>query len=257
MLSRIQRALGKRFGKRQVSVVRLSGIIVDQQPQRQNSINLQRFDRAIKSAFASNPSAVALQIQSPGGSAAQSAMIVDRVRSLKSRYESFYDTEIPVISFVEDMALSGGYFLACAGDKIVCSRSSLVGSIGVIYSGFGFEEGMEKLGIKRRVHTAGKNKSQLDMFSPEDEGDVKRVKAILGDIHEHFIDVVKTRRGRKLNASDEDLFNGEFWAGDRAIELGLADEIGDIYSYCDARFKFRGEPCPLVPYRPRAAMFLS
>jgi ClpP class serine protease len=135
-----------------------------------------------------------------------------------------------------NVAASGGYWLACAGDKIFASRSSIVGSIGVIAAGFGFHEAIEKLGIQRRVYTQGNNKSVLDPFQPEKESDVKIIKKIQKDIHNHFIDTVKERRGGKITQSDEVIFNGEFWSGQIAADFGLVDGIDDLYSFIQEKF---------------------
>ena len=135
-----------------------------------------------------------------------------------------------MLAFVEDVGASGGYMLACAADEIICNEFSIVGSIGVVGASFGFHELMEKVGIERRLYTAGDRKAMLDPFLPEKPDDVKRIKAIQQDIHEHFIALVKERRGSKLKGSDKTLFSGEFWTAQKAIELGLADRIGDLRS---------------------------
>jgi signal peptide peptidase SppA len=174
--------------------------------------------------------AVALAINSPGGSAVQSHLIFLRIRQLAD------ERKIPVFAFVEDVAASGGYMIACAADEIVCDPSSILGSIGVVGATFGFEKAIRKLGIERRVYTAGKNKAMLDPFMPEKPEDVKRLKAIQEDIHQRFIALVKSRRGRKLNGPESALFSGEYWGGEKAVKLGLADGIGDLRSFLQARF---------------------
>ncbi|MGB9387063.1 MAG: S49 family peptidase, partial [Pseudolabrys sp.] len=141
-----------------------------------------------------------------------------------------------VLAFVEDVGASGGYMLACAADEIICNEFSIVGSIGVVGASFGFHELIEKVGIERRLYTAGDRKAMLDPFLPEKPDDVKRIKAIQQDIHEHFIALVKERRGSKLKGSDKTLFSGEFWTAQKAIELGLADSIGDLRSVLRERF---------------------
>jgi signal peptide peptidase SppA len=172
------------------------------------------------------PKALALVINSPGGSPVQSSLIGARIRRLSE------ETKVPVYAFVEDVAASGGYWLASAADEIWVDESSIVGSIGVISAGFGLQNLIERLGVERRVHTAGRSKSMLDPFRPEKDEDVVRLKSLLDDIHQNFIRQVESRRGAKL-AEDESLFTGEFWLGAKAIELGLADGIG----HCTSRMK--------------------
>jgi serine protease SohB len=146
------------------------------------------------------------------------------------------EKKIPVIAFIEDVGASGGYMLACAADEIVCDEYSIVGSIGVVGGSFGFPKLMEKLGIERRIYTAGERKVMLDPFEPEKADDVKRIKAIQKEIHERFIALVKERRGAKLQGSDKTLFSGEFWTAQKAIDLGLADSMGDLRSFLRARY---------------------
>ncbi len=178
--------------------------------------------------------AVALVINSPGGSAVQSHLIHGRIRALAAEHK------VPVIAFVEDVGASGGYMIACAADEIVCDPSSIVGSIGVVGATFGLEKAIKKLGIERRVYTAGKNKAMLDPFLPENPEDVKRLKAIQQDIHETFIALVKARRGKKLKGPESALFSGEYWVGSKAVELGLADRLGDIRAVLRERFGDEG-----------------
>jgi signal peptide peptidase SppA len=174
--------------------------------------------------------ALALQVNSPGGSPVQSALIAKRIRNLAK------ENDLPVFAFVEDVAASGGYWLACAADEIYAERSSIVGSIGVVSAGFGFEEAIKKIGVERRLYHQGRNKAMLDPFKPEDPEDVERLYAIQKDIHETFIDHVKDRRGKRLKGEDDDLFNGDIWTGQRALELGLIDGIGDLRSVMRDRF---------------------
>jgi serine protease SohB len=174
--------------------------------------------------------AVALLINSPGGSPVQSHLIYLRIRALAEKHNK------PVIAFAEDVAASGGYMVACAADEIICDPSSIVGSIGVVGGSFGFAKLIEKLGIERRLYTAGERKAMLDPFLPEKPDDVERLKAVQRHIHEDFIALVKQRRGAKLGGPENDLFSGEYWPGRQAIELGLADEIGDLHSVMRRRF---------------------
>jgi len=202
-----------------VAVIRLSGSIGSGGSAK---LNDEAMGPVIDKAFKrGKPKAVALLINSPGGSPVQSSLIAARIRRLAD------EKEIPVHAFVEDVAASGGYWLATAADDIWVDAGSILGSIGVISAGFGLHELMARQGVERRVHTSAKSKSMLDPFQPEKKADVARLKGILGQIHEIFTDHVKSRRGAKLSEA-EDLFTGEFWLGRRAIELGLADGEGHL-----------------------------
>jgi signal peptide peptidase SppA len=213
-----------------VPVVRISGVIGVVTPLRPGVL-LSTVARTLERAFEMpRARAVALIINSPGGSPSQSHLIFRRIRQLAD------EKHIPVLAFVEDVGASGGYMLACAADEIICDEYSIVGSIGVVGGTFGFTGLMDKLGIERRLYTSGDRKVMLDPFLPEKPDDVKRIKAIQKDIHEHFIGLVKTRRGGKLNGSDKALFSGEFWTAAKAIELGLADRMGDLRSILRERF---------------------
>ena len=213
-----------------VPVVRLTGVIGVVTPLRPGMM-LSTVARSLERAFSvRNARAVALVINSPGGSPSQSHLIFRRIRQLSE------EKEIPVLAFLEDVGASGGYMLACAADEIVCDQYSIVGSIGVVGGSFGFPKAMEKLGIERRLYTSGDRKVMLDPFQPEKPEDVRRLKAIQKDIHEHFIALVKARRGGHLKGTDKTLFSGEFWTAQRAIELGLADGIGDLRSTLRERY---------------------
>jgi signal peptide peptidase SppA len=212
-----------------IPVVRLQGVIAAEQ--RQGRLNIATVAPLLKRAFAfKSAPAIAIIVNSPGGSPVQSRLIGKRIRDLADEHNK------PVLVFVEDAAASGGYFIAVAGDEIIADPSSIVGSIGVIMAGFGFVGALEKLGVERRVHTAGINKSTLDPFLPEKPSDVERIKQFELDIHQVFIDVVKTRRGAKLKAADDVLFTGEWWPGVRGIELGLIDTLGDIHEILHTRY---------------------
>jgi serine protease SohB len=189
---------------------------------------------------------VALTVNSPGGSAVQSHLIYQRIRALAD------EKKLPVIAFVEDVAASGGYMLACAADEIVCDAASIVGSIGVIGASFGFPEAMRKLGIERRIYTAGEHKSTLDPFLPENEHDVARLKAVQQDIHRMFIALVRERRGERLSSSDDTLFTGEYWVANTAKDLGLVDQVGDIRSFLRERF---GADVVMPPVLPERSLF--
>jgi serine protease SohB len=213
-----------------VPVVRFSGVIGVVTPLRPGVL-LSTVARTLERAFETpRARAVALVINSPGGSPSQSHLIYRRIRQLAD------EKHIPVLAFVEDVGASGGYMLACAADEIICDQYSIVGSIGVVGGTFGFTKLMDKLGIERRLYTAGDRKVMLDPFLPEKPDDVKRIKAIQKEIHESFIALVKARRGGKLNGADKALFSGEFWTADKAIELGLADRMGDLRSILRERF---------------------
>jgi signal peptide peptidase SppA len=213
-----------------VPVVRLTGVIGVVTPLRPGMM-LSTTARSLERAFSTrNARAVALLINSPGGSPAQSHLIFLRIRQLAE------EKKLPVIAFIEDVGASGGYMLACAGDEIVCDPYSIIGSIGVVGATFGFPKLMHKLGIERRLYTSGEHKATLDPFLPEKADDVKRLKALQKDIHRHFIALVKERRGKRLKGADKTLFSGEFWIAQAGIELGLADRIGDLRSTLRERY---------------------
>lgn len=213
-----------------VPVLRLSGVIGAVTPLRPG-LTLAGIAKMLERAFAMrNAKAVALVINSPGGSPVQSRQIYLRIRQLAT------EKKLPVLVFVEDVAASGGYMIACAGDEIFCDPSSIVGSIGVVGGSFGLQDLIKKIGIERRLYTAGEHKAMLDPFLPENPDDVARLKKIQREIHALFISLVKDSRGPRLKAPDDMLFTGEYWAGDTAIGLGLADAIGDLRSTLRARF---------------------
>ena len=247
MANRFSRWFMRLFGKGApvIPVVRLHGVIAaDQRPGR---LNIAGVAPLLKRAFAyKSAPAVAVIVNSPGGSPVQSRLIAKRIRDLAQ------ENDKTVLVFVEDAAASGGYFIATAGDEIIADPSSIVGSIGVIYAGFGFVETLKKLGIDRRVHTSGRNKSTLDPFLPEKPEDIERIKTMEADIHQVFIDWVKSRRGDRLKQSDDMLFTGEFWSGVRGLELGLIDGIGDLNEVLRTRY---GEKVELVPISPKRGLF--
>ena len=213
-----------------VPVVRLSGVIGAVTPLRPG-MSLAGVARVLERAFSMrNAKAVALVINSPGGSPVQSRQIYLRIKQLAA------EKKLPVLVFVEDVAASGGYMIACAGDEIFCDPSSILGSIGVVGGSFGFQEAIRRLGIERRLYTAGAHKAMLDPFLPENPDDVSRVKALQREIHAIFISLVKESRGSRLKGADDVLFTGEYWAGETSIALGLADAIGDLRSTLRARF---------------------
>jgi signal peptide peptidase SppA len=219
-----------RRGRAVVPVVRLSGVIGAVTPLRPG-MSLAGVARMLERAFSvKNAKAVALVINSPGGSPVQSRQIYLRIRQLAE------EKKLPVLVFVEDVAASGGYMIACAGDEIFCDPSSILGSIGVVGGSFGFQELIKKVGVERRLYTAGAHKAMLDPFLPENPDDVTRLKALQREIHDIFISLVKKSRGARLKGADDVLFTGEYWAGQTSVSLGLADAIGDLRSTLRARY---------------------
>jgi signal peptide peptidase SppA len=227
-----------------VPVVRLSGPIGAVMPLR-TGLAMASVAPLLERAFSvSGAKAVALVINSPGGSAAQSHLIFKRIRAFAE------EKKLPVIAFVEDAAASGGYMIACAADEIYADPASIVGSIGVVSASFGFHELIERIGIERRVHTAGKSKAMLDPFRPENPDDVVRLKGLQRQIHDVFVGLVKDRRGEKLNDSYDDLFSGAFWVGAEALDLGLIDGLGDIRTILRQRFGEKVRFRMIEPARP-------
>ena len=229
---RLRFLLPKRFRAHRpvVPVVRLSGVIGAAFPLR-SGLSLSSCAGSLERAFGMKGiRAVAIAVNSPGGSAVQSHLIFRRIRSLAE------ERKVPVFMFAEDAAASGGYMIACAGDEIFADPSSLLGSIGVVSAGFGFERLIDRLGVERRVHTAGRNKAMLDPFRPEDPEDVERLKEIQARVHEVFVDLVRARRGTRLRGEAEHLFSGTVWAAADALALGLIDGIGDLRSVLRERF---------------------
>ncbi len=224
------RAAIARRGPPVVGVVRLSGVIGNVMGAR-TGLTLAEVAGHLEHAFElPNVKCVALAVSSPGGSPVQSALIARRIRSLAT------EKNIPVVAFVEDAAASGGYWLACAADEIFADESSIVGSIGVVSAGFGFQGLIDRLGVERRLHTAGEKKAMLDPFQPEDPEEVAHLEVLLADIHESFKAMVRERRGKRLRADEAELFTGQFWTGRRALELGLVDGLGDLRATMRSRY---------------------
>jgi len=214
-----------------VAVLRLNGVIGRQGGLRRGGLTLADLAEPIERAFKlPRVSAVALSVNSPGGSPVQSALIAKRVRALAE------EKNVPVYAFCEDVAASGGYWLACAGDEIYADGASIVGSIGVVSAGFGFPALLEKIGVERRVHTAGDKKAILDPFRAEDPDDIAHLLELQADIHDQFKAHVRARRGDRLQADEAVLFSGEFWTGSRSLELGLVDGIGDLRTVMREKF---------------------
>ncbi|CDZ57263.1 S49 family peptidase [Neorhizobium galegae] len=228
----LQRLMPKRFRKKglTIPVVRLHGAIMAGGSQFKQSLNLAGVAPMLDKAFARKDApVVAISINSPGGSPVQSRLIFQRIRSLAEEKNK------KVLVFVEDVAASGGYMIALAGDEIFADPTSIVGSIGVVSGGFGFPELLRKIGVERRVYTAGENKVILDPFQPEKEGDIEYLKTLQLEIHKVFIEMVKMRRGERL-ADDATIFSGLFWSGLRGLDLGLIDSLGDMREVLKRRY---------------------
>ena len=214
-----------------VPIVRLSGVIAAGGLLAQRGLSIEQVAPLLARAFGTRRAkAVALSINSPGGSPVQSALIAQRIRLMAQK------NNLPVIAFLEDVAASGGYWLACAADEIIADPASIVGSIGVVSSGFGFHELIARYGIERRVHTSGESKSMLDPFHPEKAEDVERLERLQSEIHDGFKGWVRERRGTRLKGDDALLFSGEFWTGRRGLELGLVDSLGELRATLQQRF---------------------
>jgi len=237
-----------RRGTAVVPVVRLSGVIGAVTPLRPG-MTLAGVAKMLERAFSTkNAKAVALLINSPGGSPVQSRQIYLRIRQLA------VEKKLPVLVFVEDVAASGGYMIACAGDEIFCDPSSILGSIGVVGGSFGLTDLIKKIGVERRLYTAGEHKAMLDPFLPENPDDVARLKVIQREIHAIFIALVKQSRGARLKSTEDVLFTGEYWAGETSVSLGLADAIGDLRSTLRARY---GEKVHTPVIAPASGMLAS
>ena len=234
--------------KPKVAIIRFSGVIADAGMKR-SGISFQKYRSFIDDAFdVFDLKAVALVINSPGGSPAQSQLIGDHIRRLAD------EKEVPVYAFVEDVAASGGYWLACAADEIYCVPSSIVGSIGVISASFGFQELIKKHGVERRIQTAGKEKSFMDPFSDVKPEDVKRLKALQTDMHDIFKDWVRGRRAGKLIDDEKKLFEGQFWTAGVAQELGIIDGFGEVRSFSKETF---GETIRFAEFSPEKKLVTS
>jgi signal peptide peptidase SppA len=226
-----------------VAVIRMSGVIAS--GGRGSALNDAGLAPLIERAFRKGkPAAVALLINSPGGSPVQSSMIAARIRRLAD------EKNLPVYAFVEDVAASGGYWLACAADEIIVDDNSILGSIGVISASFGFDQLMARHGVERRVYTAGKSKSMLDPFRAENPEDVTRIKDLQEQIHANFITQVKSRRGARLS-TDQDMFTGDIWVGQRAIDVGLADATGHLVPWLKDKF---GDKVRFALYGPKRGL---
>lgn len=232
-----------------VAVLRMTGVIADSSMMRRAGINFKKFDEAIDDAFdVKRLKAVALVINSPGGAPAQCSLISAKIRKLAN------EKNVPVYAFVEDVAASGGYWLSCIGDEIYAQETSIVGSIGVISSGFGLDEFIKKHEVKRRIYTSGRDKSFLDPFKPENADDISRLKKLQAQMHQSFKDWVHERRDPKLNGEDIELMEGAFWTGKEALEKGLIDGVGDLHSVLKEKF---GDKIRVVDCSPEKKGLLS
>src|SRR5215470_4762512 len=234
-----------------VPVVRLSGVIAASGGVLgSRGLSIETVAPLLTRAFSlRGAKAVALAINSPGGSPVQSALIAQRIRLLAA------EKKLPVIAFVEDVAASGGYWLACAADEIIADPASIVGSIGVISAGFGFQDFLARYGIERRVHTSGERKSMLDPFRPENPDDIERLKRLQLEIHDGFKDWVRQRRGTRLKGDEAALFSGEFWTGKRGLEMGLVDGLGELRTLLQARYGAKVHLPVIAPKRRLLSRF--
>jgi signal peptide peptidase SppA len=247
MLDWIRRLLGRGAT---VPVVRLSGVIAAGGLLGSRGLSLESAAPLLARAFGTTGAkAVALALNSPGGSAVQSALIAQRIRLLAA------ERKLPVIAFVEDVAASGGYWLACAADEIIADPGSIVGSIGVITAGFGFQELIARFGVERRLHTSGERKSMLDPFRPETAEDVERLTRLQVEIHDGFKDWVRQRRSARLKGDEATLFSGEFWTAKRGLELGLVDALGELRSVLQARYGAKVRLPVIAPRRRLLSRF--
>ena len=230
-----------------VALIRLQGLIAARTDSFGQGMSAAGVAPIVERAFAiKRLKAVFLAINSPGGSPVQSSLIAQAIRREAEK------KKIPVIAVAEDAAASGGYWIACAADEILCDPASILGSIGVISAGFGFQDAMARLGIERRLRTAGEEKSFLDPFRPQRDEDVARLEDLLGRLHEEFAVWVRLRRGAKLTKPDSELFTGRFWTGRQAVELGLADGLGDVTTEARRRF---GDDVTVIPVGRRRRPF--
>jgi signal peptide peptidase SppA len=230
--------------KQKIPVIALRGIV-----SQNGEVSFKKVNKLLKKVF-DRPfiKTIAIVINSPGGSPAQAEMIFTRIRELANKHN------VTVLTFIEDIGASAGYYIACAGDEIYALNSSIVGSIGVICSGFGFDEFIKKHGIQRRIYTQGENKAVLDSFLPERDSDIQIIQDLSKDIHNEFIDCVKTRRGEKLNSNDSTIFTGKVWSGKKAIEVGLIDGIGNVHSTLKKKY---GENIKMIPIEESRSLISS
>ena len=235
-------------GRGNIAVVNLSGII-GKGGKMEQGINIENVEPLLEKAFDTKKlKAVAININSPGGSPVQSELIYQRIKELS------VENKIPVFTFAQDVAASGGYFILCAGDEMFAHSASIVGSIGVISAGFGFEELIKKIGVERRIYAEGKNKAVLDPFSPENPESIQILKSAQKDVYESFKNLVRERRKDQLKKSDEELFNGAFWSGKTAVDIGLVDAVSDMRSTMKTKF---GDKIKFINIEPKKKGFIK
>ena len=249
MAKGLQRFLPKRFRRQRtvVPVVRLMGTIAAESGGiGRKALSMANVEPLLDKAFEiKDAPVVAIEVNSPGGSPVQSRLICRRIRELAGKHDR------KVLVFCEDVAASGGYMIACAGDEIFADPSSIVGSIGVVSGGFGFVDLIRRIGVERRLYTAGRNKATLDPFSPERPEDVEHLKSLQLDVHETFIELVRERRAGRLKEDEPELFSGQFWSARRGIELGLVDRLGTLHEVLAERF---GPDVELERIQPRRGL---
>lgn len=243
-----KKTLKKLREKNKIAVVNLNGVI-GQVGKFEKGLNIQNVNPLLEKAFESKKlKAVAINVNSPGGSPVQSELIHDRIKELSKKHK------IPAFTFAGDVAASGGYFILCAGQEMFAHNASIIGSIGVISAGFGFEELINKIGVTRRVYAQGKNKSVLDPFQKEDPASIKILKDAQKDVHESFKEIVRNARGKKLQKSEDFLFNGAFWSGQSALKHGLIDKIGDMRTILKAKY---GDKIEFIDIEPKKKGFIK
>jgi signal peptide peptidase SppA len=231
-----------------IAVINLHGVI-GKGGKLEQGINIENVNPILEKAFETKGAkAVAINVNSPGGSPVQSELIYTRIKELSA------EKKIPVFTFAQDVAASGGYFILLAGEEIFAHNASIVGSIGVISAGFGFEDLIKKIGVERRIYAQGKNKAVLDPFSPENPESIEILKSAQRDVFESFKDLVRQNRREKLKESDDYLFNGAFWSGKKAVELGLVDAIGDMRNVMKNKF---GDKVKFINIEPKKKGFIK
>ncbi len=246
MITKLKNLICKKTNN--IAVVNLSGVI-GKGGKIEQGINIENVNPLLEKAFETKSlKAVAINVNSPGGSPVQSELIYQRIKELS------LEKKIPVFTFAQDVAASGGYFILCAGEEMFAHSASIIGSIGVISAGFGFEELIKKIGVERRIYAQGKNKAVLDPFSAENPESIKILKSAQQDVYKSFKDLVRSVRKDKLKESDETLFNGAFWSGKKACDLGLVDAIADMRSVMKNKF---GDKVKFINIEPKKKGFIK
>ena len=243
----INKFLFSKKSKNIVNSITLKGIIGDV-GKFDKGINIDNTAKIIEKAFKKGIKAVAINVNSPGGSPVQSELIFQKIKELSKKHK------IPVFTFAQDVAASGGYWLLCAGDEIYAHEASIIGSIGVVSASFNFSEAIKKIGVERKIHTEGKSKALLDPFSPEDKDGVKMLKSVQKDIFDSFKNFVKEQRGKKIKKDDDDIFTGAFWSGKTAVSYGLIDKVGNMQSVMKEKF---GDNVKIVEIKDKKKGFIK